>query len=74
MVAGRDVRGVAENLAGRIHHHRTGLYADARVERRLPRTRILAVNLSECALDGEGGPRRAFSIVFLRDRIAEKRH
>ena len=70
----RDVRGVAENLAGRIHHHRTGFEADAGGERRLARTGVLAVQLGKRALDRQRRPHRALGIVLLRHRIAEQRH
>ena len=70
----RRVGRIAVNLARRIDHYRAGFDADACVERRLARTGILAVDLSERALDREGGPRRAFGVVLLRHRITEQRH
>jgi hypothetical protein len=70
----RRVGRIAVNLTRRIDHYRAGFDADAGVELRLARTRILAVDLSERPLDREGGPRRAFGVVFLRYRIAEQRH
>jgi hypothetical protein len=47
----RSVGGIAEDLARRIHHHRTSFDADAAGERRLARTGILAVQLGKRALD-----------------------
>ena len=70
----RDVGRIAVNLARRIDHYRAGFDADARVERRLARTGVLAVHLGERALDRERRPRRAFGVVLLRHRIAEQRH
>ena len=70
----RNVGRIAVNLARRIDHYRAGFDPDARVERRLASTGILAVHLGERALDRERGPRRAFGVVLLRHRIAEQRH
>jgi hypothetical protein len=56
----RNVRRVTENLTCRIDHYRAGFDTDARVERWLARTCILAVDLSERALDGKGRPCGAF--------------
>ena len=70
----RSIRRIAVNLTRRIDHYRAGFDADARVERWLARTGILAVHLGERALDREGGPRRAFGVVFLRYRITEQCH
>ena len=70
----RNVRRIAVNLARRIDHYRAGFDPDARVERRLASTGILAVHLGERPLDRERGPRRAFGVVLLRHRIAEQRH
>ena len=70
----RGVGRIAVNLTRRIDHYRAGFDADARVERWLARTGILAVDLSERALDRERSPRCAFGVVFLRHRITEQRH
>src|SRR5262245_22093228 len=47
---GRSVWRIAVNLARRIDHYGAGLDADARVERRLAGTSILAVHFSERVL------------------------
>jgi hypothetical protein len=70
----RDVRRIPVNLSRGIHHDRACFDTNACVERRLTRTGVLAVDLSERALNGKGGPRCAFGVVFLGYRIAEQRH
>src|SRR5215471_14008005 len=70
----RGVGRIAVNLTHRIDHYRAGFDADAGVEIWLARTGILAIDLSERPLDREGGPRRAFGVVFLRYRITEQCH
>src|ERR1700722_10043648 len=45
--------GPHQNLSRRIDHHRAGFDTDARVDRWLARTVVLAVDLSERALDGK---------------------
>src|ERR1700738_547419 len=62
---------IAVNLTRRIDHYLAGFYSDARAKRWLARTGILAVDLSKRALNGQGGPCCAFSIVFLRRRITK---
>ena len=47
----RSVRCITVNLTCRIHDDRAGFYPDACVERRLARTGVLAVDVSERALD-----------------------
>ena len=69
-----DVRGVAINLAGRIHHHRTGFQPDASDKLRFAGDRVLAVEFCERALDCERRAHGAFSVVLLRDRIAKQCH
>jgi len=70
----RDVGGVAEDLARRIHYHRTSFDADAGGERRLARAGVLAVQLGQRALDRQRRTRRTLSVVLLRHRISEQRH
>ena len=65
---------VAVNFAPSIDDNWTGFDTDACVERWLARTGVHTVDLSERALDGEGGPRCAFSVVFLSDWITEQGH
>src|SRR6516162_4397404 len=74
LYARRSVGCIAVNLARCIDDYQAGFDTDARVERRLARTGILAIDLSKSALDGESRPRCAFSIVLLRHRIAEQCH
>jgi hypothetical protein len=69
--SGRSVWRITINLTRRIDHYRTGFDADACAKRWFARTGILAVDLSKRALNGQGGPRCAFSVVFLRHRMAE---
>ena len=71
---GRSVRRIAVNLTRRIDYHRAGFDADPGVERRLAGTSVIPVQLGERPLDRECSPRCAFSVVFLRHRIAEQRH
>jgi hypothetical protein len=69
-----DVGRIAENLARRIHNHRTGIEADAGAERRLVGGGVPAVEFDQPALDGERRPRGTLRVVLLRHRIAEQRH
>jgi hypothetical protein len=69
-----NIRRISVDLACRIDHHRAGFDADAGVERRLAKTGVFAVDLRKRALDGKGGPCCTFSVVFLRDWIAEQCH
>jgi hypothetical protein len=70
----RSVRRIAVNLSCRVDHYRAGFDTDARVERWLARAGVLTVDFCKRALDRERRPNRTFSVVFLRDRIAEQRH
>ena len=70
----REVGRVAENFARRIHHNRSGVEADAGVERRLAGGSVPAVELGKSALERERCARGALGIVLLRHRIAEQRH
>ena len=74
LYARRDVRRVAEHLAGRFHDNRAGLKSDARRQLRRALTGVLSVDLGQGALDGERCPYRALGIVLLRYRIAEEGH
>jgi hypothetical protein len=47
----RSVRRITVNLTCRIHDDRAGFDPDARLERRLARTGVLAVQLGKRALD-----------------------
>src|SRR5215472_11630761 len=67
----RSVWCIAVNFPRRIDHHWAGFDTNARVERWLPRTGVLTINLSERALDPERRPRRTFAVVLVRERIAE---
>jgi hypothetical protein len=69
----RSVWRIAVNFPRRINYHRAGFDADARAERWLARSCILAVDLSERALNRQGSPRCAFGVVLLRARAAEGR-
>jgi hypothetical protein len=62
---------IAINLTRRVDYDRAGFDADARLKRRLARTRILAIDVTKRALDGESRSRRPFGVVFLRHWIAE---
>ena len=70
---GRDIGRVAENLAGRIHHHRPCRNADSGGELGA-RAGVLTVQLGQRALDREGRANGALGVVLLRDRKAEQRH
>jgi len=48
--------------------------SERRPVRWLASSGILAVHIHKCALDRECGSGRAFSVVFLRPRVAKQRH
>ena len=70
----RNVGRIAVNLARRIDHYRAYFNPNARIQRWLASSGILAVHLGERALDRERSPRRAFGVVLLCHRIAEQSH
>jgi hypothetical protein len=65
---------VAEHLPSRIDNHWPAIEADARGKLWRPFAGVPGVDCGESALDRERGPHSAFGVVFLRARIAEKRH
>ena len=74
LYARRNVGCIAINFTGRIDHDRSGFNPDAGVKRWLANLGILAVHRGKRPLNRESSPRRAFSIVLLRYRIAEQHH
>ena len=69
-----NVGDIAINLAARIEDGGAGFKADAGDELRLGRTRILAIEVGQGALDRQRGACRALGIVLVRQRIAEQTH
>ena len=72
--ARRDVRRFSEHFAGRVHHDRAALDADAGGKLGRARSGVPCVEVDERALDRERSPHRALGVVLLRLRIAEQRH